>query len=184
MTTLSAGEVLRAAGVVEPAGDRLARLFDSHYDRLYRLALRMSGTIDDALDLVQEAFLRAAQSPAAVPRGVSAEEAWLVRVLVNIQRDRWRRRAVRRRYMLEVTQQARDSRASEVESAVVARATVWRALAYLPPRRRAVLVMRELEDLPVAAIASLLGISEITVRWHVVVARRELGKLLGTGESR
>jgi RNA polymerase sigma-70 factor (ECF subfamily) len=183
MTTLSAGEVLRAADVVEPAGDRLARLFDSHYDRLYRLALRMSGTIDDALDLVQETFLRAAQSPGAVPRSVSAEEAWLVRVLVNIQRDRWRRRAVRRRYLLEVTPQARAPQASDVESAFVARATVWRALAYLPPRRRAVLVMRELEDLSVSAIASLMGISQITVRWHLVVARRELGRLLGSGES-
>ena len=38
--------------------DRLAALFDSHHDRLYRLARRLSPSADDALDLVQETFLK------------------------------------------------------------------------------------------------------------------------------
>ena len=41
--------------------DRLAALFDAHHDRLYRLARRLAPTADDALDLVQEAFLKAAR---------------------------------------------------------------------------------------------------------------------------
>ena len=67
--------------------DRVAALFDAHHERLYRLARRLTPSVDDALDLVQETFLRAARSPRAVPFGSSPEEAWLVRVLINICRD-------------------------------------------------------------------------------------------------
>jgi RNA polymerase sigma-70 factor, ECF subfamily len=55
---------------------------------------------------------------------------------------------------------------------------VWRALDVLPPRRRAVVVMHELEELPVSNIASLLGISAITVRWHLSRGRRDLTRAL------
>src|SRR5215510_13855282 len=80
------------------SAERLAALFDAHYERLYRLARRLVPTADDALDLVQETFLKAARTARSIPSGFADEEAWLVRVLVNIQRDRWRKAAVRRRY--------------------------------------------------------------------------------------
>ena len=60
-------------------------------------AARLCGSVEDSQDLVQETFLRAARSPASVPAGAPHEEAWLVRVLINIARDRWRRQAVHRR---------------------------------------------------------------------------------------
>src|SRR5713226_2943117 len=78
--------------------DRLSSLFEAHADRLYRLARRLVASADDALDLVQETFLKAARSPNAIPQGFRDEEAWLVRVLVNIRRDQWRKEAVRKRY--------------------------------------------------------------------------------------
>jgi len=55
---------------------------------------------------------------------------------------------------------------------------VWRALDSLPPRRRAVVVMHELEELPISEIASLLGIGAVTVRWHLSTGRRELSRAL------
>src|SRR6185295_18050315 len=76
---------------------RLEELFDRHYQRLYRLARRLSATHDDARDLVQETYLRAAQKPTSVPAGMSSEQAWLARVLINLCRDRWRQKAVRQR---------------------------------------------------------------------------------------
>src|ERR1700730_7483175 len=81
----------------EPA-ERLTALFDVHYARLYWLARRLAPSTDDALDLVQETFLRAAQFPKSVPVGATNEEAWLVRVLVNIRRDQWRKRSVCERH--------------------------------------------------------------------------------------
>jgi RNA polymerase sigma factor (sigma-70 family) len=158
------------------AADRLAALFDTHYDRLYRLARRLAPTHDAARDLVQETFLRAARAVASIPAAARDEEAWLVRVLVNIQRDAWRRSAVRSQYVAMAVPLAPSA---DVESAFVARATVWSALGALTPRRRAVVVLHELEELPVATIAVLLGVTAVTVRWHLSRGRRELARILG-----
>jgi RNA polymerase sigma factor (sigma-70 family) len=78
-------------------GERLAALFDAHEDRLYGLARRLAASADEANDLVQETFLRAAKYLRSVPIGLTKEEAWLVRVLVNIRRDQWRKASVRKR---------------------------------------------------------------------------------------
>jgi len=156
--------------------DRLSALFEAHADRLYRLARRLVPSADDALDLVQEAFLKAQRSPDAIPHGSRDEEAWLVRVLLNVRRDQWRKERVRKRHELDVIQATvqRD----DPERAFLIRTTVWRALDYLPPRRRAVVVMYEIEGLSMASIASLLGITAITVRWHLSRGRRELARRL------
>lgn len=164
---------------LEAAGVRLGQLFDAHHARLYTLARRMSGSPDTARDLVQETFLRAARSAASIPHGFSSEEAWLVRVLVNICRDDWRRRAVRRRAVGEPAPNV-DPRATE--SALVARLTLWRALQRLPARRRAILVLYELEGIAIPAIATLLGVRAVTVRWHLSVGRRELAKAIGISQ--
>jgi RNA polymerase sigma-70 factor (ECF subfamily) len=153
------------------AGERLAALFDAHHRRLYSLASRMCRTREDARDCVQETFLRAARRPAAVPRG--AEEAWLVRVLVNICRDGWRRQAVRDRTPREVPPDSADQ-----ESEVIARSLVRMALDRLPPRRRAILVLHELEGEGIADIAKLLGVAPVTVRWHLSRGRKQMAVIL------
>lgn len=175
MNGLPMAEVIPAM-LPTDAADRLSTLVDRHYDRLYRLARRLAPDADEARDLVQETFLKAARSAASVPLDPTAAEAWLVRVLVNIRRDAWRKAEVRSRY--DETVRGADRIASDQESALIARATVWRALDTLAPRRRAVVVMREIEGLPIASIAALLGISAITVRWHLSVGRRELARFL------
>ena len=155
---------------------RLSELFDSHEERLYRLARRLTSTVDDALDLVQETFLKAARAPESIPRGLKDEEAWLVRVLVNTRRDQWRREKIRKRHDDAPSPAANQD--DDPEASFVIRTIVWKALDQLPPRRRAVVVMREIEGLDTASIASLLGISAITVRWHLLQGRRELARRL------
>ena len=152
--------------------DRLAGLFDAHQQRLFHLALRLCSDREEARDLVQETFLRAARQPGAV-----AGEPWLVRTLVNLCRDRYRRLAVRSRAREELTREGKQERVHPEETQV-ARATVKAALARLAPRRRAVLVLHELEGRPVRDVARLLGVTEVTVRWHLLAARRELAKVL------
>ncbi len=164
---------------MDDRADRLSALFDAHYGRLYRLARRVAASRDDALDLVQETFLRAARSTRSIPNGARDEEAWLVRVLVNIQRDRWRRSTVRRRYEHEHGAFVPPPAAPDAEAAAVARASVWSALDSLTPRRRTVIVLHELDGLDVAAIAALLNIARVTVRWHLSRGRIELARLLG-----
>ena len=165
-----------AAGTAEPApAERLARLFDAHHARLYRLARRMVPSAEEARDAVQDTFLRAARAPQSIPDHPAQEEAWLVRILINICRDGWRKQAVRRRHA-EPPAAAPDHRASE--AALIARSTIWRALDELPPRRRAIIVLYEIEGAPIPSIARLLGITSVTVRWHLSVGRRELAQFL------
>src|SRR5712691_6479222 len=136
MNGLPMASVLPVALPGSPA-DRLSALFDAHHDRLYRLARRLAPNADAALDLVQETFLKAARSPTSVPLGLTNEEAWLVRVLVNIRRDQWRKTAVRKRHDREMS---RPASVDNQEAVLMARATVWRALDALTPRRRAIVV--------------------------------------------
>jgi RNA polymerase sigma-70 factor (ECF subfamily) len=175
------GHPLASRLPVSPAVDltaRLASLFDTHYDRLYRLARRLVTSQDDALDLVQETFLRAARSPQSVPEGsASEEEAWLVRTLINLRRDQWRKSEVRQRYDATVTDLTVHT-SQNPETSLIAKHAIWSALDLLPPRRRAILVLYELEALAVPSIASLLGISAITVRWHLSGGRRDLARIL------
>jgi len=170
------------ATVDRPTGDagRLGTLFDSHHQRLYRLARRLSRNAEDASDLVQETFLRAARHVHSLPEGTGHEEAWLVRVLINLARDRWRQVAVRRRgadnAAFVTTPVTADS-----ESTLLAKSIVWQALDRLPPRRRAILVLYEIEGTTIPAIAKLLGLANVTVRWHLSIGRRELAAAVNGG---
>ena len=162
----------------DPA-ERLASLFDLHHDRLYRLARRIAPSTDDALDLVQETFLKAARFPKSIPVGAANEEAWLVRVLINIRRDQWRKTSVRDRHDKSTFGDSQSpSVGRDAEAPLIAKSAVWKALDVLPPRRRAIIVMYELEGLAAPAIAALLGISAITVRWHLSMGRRDLAGAL------
>jgi len=179
------GEAIRiaAAGhIAHEDGDaRLGALFDHHHRRLYRLARRLTPSADDARDLVQDTFLRVAQSRVAVPAGESSEEAWLVRVLVNLCRDRWRAKA--RHARLDPKRPPSATSSAHPEAALVARDTVWRALDALAPRRRAAIILHELEGLGVTDVARLLGISAVTVRWHLSRGRRDLARIIRSKEG-
>lgn len=160
--------------------DRLGLLFDAHHQRLYGLARRLCHDAEEAHDLVQEAYFRAARRPASVPKDDDAAEAWLVRVLVNLCRDRQRRLRVRRH---NPPPRETIDPSSGPESVTLARVTVQAALQRLSARRRAVLVLHELEEQPIARIAALLGLARATVRWHLAGARREMKKILQEDDS-
>ncbi|MFQ5766721.1 MAG: sigma factor [Acidobacteriota bacterium] len=124
-------QILTLAGSIRPkrgedvgrldpeAADRLTHLFQTQHLRLYRLARRLSGDPEEARDLVQQTFLRAAGRMAFLPGGDQAAAAWLVRTLVNLCRDQVRRQRIRRR-----TVPPSPASGSTPESASVARATV------------------------------------------------------------
>jgi RNA polymerase sigma factor (sigma-70 family) len=176
------GEVMAfdatTAQVETDTAQRLAALFDAHHRRLYSLASRMCRTRDDARDCVQETFLRAARHPRSIPVGASSEEAWLVRVLINICRDGWRRQAVRSQAPIEPERNDPGH-----EDAVIARSLVHMALDRLPPRRRAILVLYEIDGTSIQDIARLLGIAPVTVRWHLSRGRAQMSAIL-TGKLR
>ena len=106
--------------------ERLAALFDAHYERLYRSRAAPCAGGGRGARLVQETFLKAAGAPRSVPSDTHGEEAWLVRVLINIRRDQWRRQEVRARHDRDLMAPAHAE--AQQESALIAHATVWGAL--------------------------------------------------------
>lgn len=173
--TATLGELALQPTETERAGERLGRLFDTHHQRLFRLARRLCSDAEEARDLVQETFLRAARRPAAVPGDDSGGEAWLVRVLVNLCRDRYRRRSVRQEAQPVL---AAPHSPADPAQAAVARASVASALARLTARRRAVVVLAELEGVATDEVARLLGMARVTVRWHLAAGRKQLAEIL------
>jgi RNA polymerase sigma-70 factor, ECF subfamily len=168
----------RGAGASDAdRAERLAQLFDRHHVRLYRFALRMASRDDEAGDLLQDAFVRAAQNIDRVPAGDDEAMSWLVRVVVNLARDRHRRRVVRDAFRHLLRAEHHDPR-----PALDAAAAVRTALASLPPRQRAVIVLHHLDEQPVAAVAAMLRISQVTVRWHLAAARKRMAAILGGRE--
>ena len=156
------------------ADDLSCSLFDAHHLRLFRLARRLSSSHDEARDLVQDTFVRALRAEAGMPPDRHEQEAWLVTALVNLARDRGRRAAVRVRTAAGVRAQSGES----PEAGYVAKIAVERALERLDSRRRAVIVLHELDGEPVKRIAALLGIAPVTVRWHLARARKQLASVL------
>jgi RNA polymerase sigma-70 factor (ECF subfamily) len=158
------------------AAERLGELFDAHQARLYALALRMARDPEEARDLLQETFLRAARRVRSIPTQDRAAEAWLTQVLVNLCRDRWRRLKVRREAGPMPLWSADTP--LDPETMEGARRAVRDALATLKPRTRAIVVLHEMEGRARSEIASLLNMREVTVRWHLSTGRNQLRRLL------
>ncbi|MBM7776393.1 RNA polymerase sigma-70 factor (sigma-E family) [Actinokineospora baliensis] len=149
---------------------------------LLRFAYLLTGDRHLAEDLVQTALLKA---HSRWRRVVAADhpDAYLRRIVVNAHLD-WRRR----RSSTEVPLHPGDAwfesaRAADHADGVAAREQTWGALAALPPRQRAVLVLRFYEDRDDRTIAELLGCAESTVRSQASRALSSLRAAWGTKES-
>jgi RNA polymerase sigma-70 factor (sigma-E family) len=129
---------------------------------LFQLALLLAGRNQaDAQDLLQVALERAWRRRRAIAREDSPE-AYVRRVLVNASIDRWR--WLRRRDERPLHASGPGPAGGDPATLVARRDELIRALAALPPRQRAVLVLRYWEDMPEAEVARILGCSLGTVK--------------------
>jgi len=146
------------------------------YSDSYTLALRLTGDEDDARDVVQESYLRAYRGLKRF-RGDAQFTTWLYRITANCAANQLRRRTRHRHE--ELDEDSGPVMDADHDPAVLAdaadlRARVEGALALLPPRLRAVVVLRDVYDLPHEAIAAELGISESAAKVRLHRARRKL----------
>ena len=167
-------------------GAQLEALFRTERRRLWGLAYRLTGSAEDAEDVVQEAFVRlVAQPPGAPPEETGR---WLARVATNLGIDALRRRR-RRAYVgpwLPSPIEDADSEESlgtpsespdpEVRYGLVESATYafLLALEALSPRQRAVLLLRDVLGHSAREAAEVIGASEGSVRVLHLRARRAL----------
>jgi RNA polymerase sigma factor (sigma-70 family) len=154
------------------AGDReaLAPLMERHYPRLYRLALSYLRHPDDALDAVQETFVKAFQK---ADRWDGSMEAgpWLSRVAINQSIDRWRRNRRRQATFTPLAEGDHDESLTAdgpgPDRRVLGREIQDRlalALDGLPERQRAVVVLRHYQEMTLEEIAETLGMRLGTVK--------------------
>jgi RNA polymerase sigma-70 factor (ECF subfamily) len=161
------------------AGDRSAfgALVERHMARAFRLAYRVLQQREDAEDLVQDAFLSALQH-------IDAFDArrpfwpWLSRIVVNRGLDLVASRAVRATEPLPDDLFDRGASPADAAERAEILGRVRHELALLPPRRRLVVQLFELDGYSVSEIAELMETSPTTIRWHLHVARRDLRRAL------
>lgn len=161
------------------AGDRSA--FDALVRRTwsgtYALAFRLTGDAEDARDVCQEAYLRAYRGLRRF-RGDARFTTWLYRITANCASTHLGRRRRHRHEELDDDLELSDLSPSidpvgRSESASL-RDAVQKALAALPPKLRAVVVLRDIYDLSHEVIAAELGISVSAAKVRLHRARHRL----------
>ena len=164
-------------------GDRTAfeELVKATYVDSYTLAYRLVGDEEDARDVVQEAYLRAYRGLKRF-RGDAQFTTWLYRITANCAATQLGRRSRNRHEeLLEDAPLVDKGRRGDPEDHAdqgELREQLQEALVDLPPRLRAVVVLRDIYDLPHEAIAAELGISESAAKVRLHRARRKLRERL------
>jgi RNA polymerase sigma-70 factor (ECF subfamily) len=163
------------------AGDEAAlrEVVDAFGDRITRVVAGILRDRDAVDDVVQESFVKAYYRIASF-KGDAGLYTWLYRIAVNAAKDHAKRRSRRPAVALEelpsgaASIPSRDPVALERLEDREDRLAVRRAVESLPPRFRAVLVLREVEGLRYEEIAQILDISLGTVESRLFRARRRL----------
>jgi RNA polymerase sigma-70 factor (ECF subfamily) len=144
--------------------------------RVMTVAARLLGARDDARDVAQEVFLRAFKYLHRLDLQKPVEP-WLMGITVNVCRDAVRQRQRRRDTFIEVeAPETIDQSANPYAGAVrkQERLILQRALDCLPDKERLAIVLRDVEGLSTAEVASILQSSETTVRSQVSRGRLRL----------
>lgn len=173
--------------------DAFGQLVEAYQDRVYNLALRMSGNAEDAFDLAQESFFRAWRGLSGF-QFESAFSTWLFRLCSNVCLD-WLR-AKKRRPTVSLTTVDDENQELQMELpdpgkgpeelllAAEDRQSLIRAMNALPVEYREILTLRAIDDLSYGQIGEILKLREGTVKSRLARARAALrNKLLEDGNK-
>jgi RNA polymerase sigma-70 factor (ECF subfamily) len=171
----------RIAELVESSRDGDKSAFDelvaATYRANYTLALRLTSNSEDARDVTQEAYLRAYRSLENF-RGDAQFATWMYRITANCASTHLGRRRRHRHDKLSADDQVVDIRPDSDPTACYEatelRGQVAEALESLPPKLRAVVVLRDVYELPHEAVAEELGISSTAAKVRLHRARTQL----------
>ena len=161
--------------------EALAALVEQYASTLYRVAFSVLRNPTDAEDAVQETFLRVLRHRDGLDE-VRDHRVWLIRIVWNIVLDR-KRRAKTRPETDDVEELARilpanGLSAEDRAAAAQHHAHVLSCVERLPAKEREVLMLSAFEELSSVEIASVLGITESSVRSRLFRARNLMAELL------
>ncbi|MCX8509362.1 MAG: RNA polymerase sigma factor [Rhodobacteraceae bacterium] len=163
-------------------GDRsaFAALLARHYDRIFGLAYRLTGSRPEAEDLTQDICLALPAKLRSYARQARFS-TWLYRVTVNAAHDRRRRAATHARAAngwgdWEISRQAAMAEAAKAQDWLAA------TMAGLPTELRDTVALTLGEELSQAEAAEVLGVSEGTIAWRMSEVKKRLrGKARAEG---
>ena len=161
-----------------PTGADLEQLLAERGTQLMRVAIALAGSREAGEDLLQAALERVLRKPRQVD---SDTEGYLRQVLYNLAADGWRRHGRWRQRLPLLRAQVTTAAADDGAAVVDLRDALVRLLLQLPPRQRAVIVLRYWEQLTETETAAVLGCSEGTVKSAASRGLRRLRDLAGTG---
>ena len=159
--------------------------------RIFRFALASLGDVDAAETVTQDCFLRAYQAREQFREECSLH-TWLMRIALNLIRDRarnrrlqfWRRASLMARPLDVAGHAIRDhGRSPEAQALLQERiAAIWSAAERLPEKQRTVFLLRFVEDMDLMEIAVATGMKEGTVKTHLFRALRAVRERIGETE--
>jgi RNA polymerase sigma-70 factor (sigma-E family) len=164
----------------EPEPTPMTELYTRFVPAGMRLAFLLTGDPHQAEDLTHEAFVRCVGRFGHL-RARESFHAYLRRTIVNLHTSGIRRRYVERRWLQHEGRMA--AVATDSLPDVGEREDLWRALALLPPRQRAALVLRYYEDLSEQDTAATLRCSVAAVKSLVARGSEALRALVSEGDA-
>jgi len=162
-----------------PSEDTFRLVYDHVYPIIFRIAYRITGSVDVAEELCQEAFIKYYERVDTFPDRDQAKY-WLIRVTKNLSLN-VAKRVSRERKAYERVYHEPQRRANTGEDEVIRNEealAVQEALQRLPEKFKTVLVLKEYGDLNYREISSILGITEGNVKVRVFRARERLMEIL------
>ena len=167
--------------------ERFEEMAREHERMLYLLCLRMTGHPQDAQDCAQEALLRAYRAFDTF-RGQSSAKTWLYRIAYNACVDFLRRRKneasldALREEGFDPSDTRQPMPGAELERRELRR-QIEDAVLQLPEDQRAVMILRDFQQMPYDEIARVLDVNEGTVKSRLSRAREKVKNILISGEQ-
>jgi RNA polymerase sigma-70 factor (ECF subfamily) len=167
----------------DEAGAFVETLFAKHHGEIYAYLMRMMRDPEVAADMTQDAFVKAYKNYASLEKPENAR-AWLYQIAHRVALDELRRRKIVR--FLPWTGESKGAAPSAERLAMDARLSgdLQRALARIPERQRAALLLAELHDLTGLELAEALGVSHVAARALLTRARESLRQALTAERER
>jgi RNA polymerase sigma-70 factor (ECF subfamily) len=161
----------------DEAGAFVETLFAKHHGEIYAYLMRMMRDPEVAADMTQDAFVKAYKNYASLEKPENAR-AWLYQIAHRVALDEIRRRKIIR--FLPWTGESRGAAPSAEHLVMEGRFSgdMQRALARIPERQRAALLLAELHDLTGLELADALGVSHVAARALLTRARESLRQAL------
>ena len=160
------------------------RLVERYQRRAVAVAYRLLNNREDALEVTQDALLKAYDKLGTLSQP-ERFGSWLLRIVSNLALNRRRSRALRKAASLDGDNQDRErselnlpdtgvAEPGEVVSGDELGEKLARLISQLPEMQRQALVLFSIEKMPQKDVAEVLGCSVEAVKWHVFTARKKL----------